>query len=461
MDAVFAMAANVAKVGYEDLSGDVIQATKNDILDTLGTAIAGSAAPGCKELVETILLTYDKPQASIWVYGHKMPAPEAALANGTMGHALDFDDTHDGAVLHAGVSVVPAAFAVAEQLGRRGGKDLITAVTLGIDWLCRMGLASMVSPIASGWMYTSTCGFFGATAAATKLMGLDVDRIVDAMGIAYAQAAGNTQCMTDGALTKRMQPGFAARAGVLSALLAKNGITGVRNIFDGEAGYYRVYLKGAYDRDRLLAELGSRFEGVTLSYKPFPACRHTHTAIEAALELAKRHAIRSEDVEEIRVGVNQQAHRNVCTPVEVKSRPRTIVDAQFSVPYCVATAITKKEVFIDDFTEQAIGNPVVIRLAQKVTSCVDDEMEKKYSRQTTPARVSIRLKGGVVHESLKIIPRGSPENPMGFDELAEKFRRCAGYARIPLPRERVDRAIELVRNLESVPDVQEIVKMLV
>src|SRR5690606_3457958 len=158
---------------------------------------------------------------------------------------------HDGAVLHAGVSVVPAALATAEWVGGVSGKELITAVTIGLDWVCRMGAATTVGPIASGWMYTSLFGFFGATAAAGRLLKLDAGQLAHAMGIAYAQAAGNTQCMIDGSLTKRMQPGFAARGALTSASLARIGITGTIGTFDGPSGLFRVYLGENYRRDVL------------------------------------------------------------------------------------------------------------------------------------------------------------------------------------------------------------------
>lgn len=460
MDAVYDLARNAVDARYEDLPAPAIQASKNDILDILGTAIAGAAAPGCRETVATLLATYANPQACILLSGHKVPAPEAAFANATLAHALDFDDTHDKALLHAGVSVVPAALAVAEQLGAVTGRQLITAVTLGLDWVCRMGLATKVAPIASGWMYTSTYGYFGGTAASGILMGLDVEQMVNAMGIAYAQAAGNTQCMADGALTKRMQPGFAARGGVLSALLAKNGITGAHNVLEGAAGLYHVYLKDAYDRAALLAELGKRFEGVNLSFKPYPSCRYTHTAIDATLNLLREHRIDADAVASITVGVNQHAYQNVCMPLAVKTRPVSVVDAQFSIPYCVATALVKKDVLIQDFAEREMRNPRVLALAQKVRPLVDAEIEARHAGQMSPALVSITLQDGRTLCARKDAPRGSPEDPMSFGELVEKFRRCADECGGRLPAAGIEAAIDMVRNLESLSDVRELMNAL-
>lgn len=461
MDAIYRMAKNVVDIRYEDLPREAIEATKKDILDTLGTILAGSSAAGCRELVSTLLQTYISPQSGIFLYGKKVSSPEAALANATMGHALDLDDTHDRAVLHAGVSVFPASVAIAEQMGGVTGKDLITAVTLGIDLACRMGLASGVAPITCGWVYTSVYGYFGAAASAGKLLGLNLDQMVNAMGIAYAQAAGNIQCVLDGALTKRMQPGFAARGGLLSALLAKSGITGAKNILEGKAGLYRVYLKDDYDPAPLVSELGEKFEGVNLSFKPYPCCRYTHTSIDATLQLVKAHRIDADEVDEITVAVNQQGYDNVCVPLEVRANPRVVVDTQFSIPYCIATAIVKKEVFIKDFTEQEMRNPRVLQVAQKVRPIVDEEMERRFSRQITPAAVNITMKGGKTYSARKDFPSGSPEDPMDFDELEKKFRQCAGYAIKALSPSTIDRVVDRVKNLESMDDVREIADMLV
>ncbi|MFH1486358.1 MAG: MmgE/PrpD family protein, partial [Chloroflexota bacterium] len=215
MDAAVALAKNAARTRYSDIPVEAVEATKKDIIDTLGTTMAGSAAAGGREIAELMRESGCGGKSTILVYGGKVCAENAAMANGSMGHALDYDDTHDAAILHVGVTTVPAAFAIAEQIGRVNGRDFITAVTLGIDVICRLGLANKEGPAEpGGWILTPLYGYFGAAIAAGKLLGLDEVGLINAMGIAYSQTAGNHRCIDDGALTKRMQAGFAAKGGV-------------------------------------------------------------------------------------------------------------------------------------------------------------------------------------------------------------------------------------------------------
>ena len=196
-----------------------------------------------------------QPESRVLLRGIRLPAPQAALLNASMGHALDFDDTLDtGGSIHPGVSVLGAALAVCDSLERRRRKDLLLAVTLGLDVSCRIALASTVD---RGWHRTAAMGVFGAAAAAGKLLGLTPEQMLAALGIAYSHAAGNRQCILDGALTKRMQAGQAASAGVFSAVLAQTGFTGACNIFNGRFGFFELYQPDGYDASSAAARLGN------------------------------------------------------------------------------------------------------------------------------------------------------------------------------------------------------------
>jgi len=454
MDAAFTLARYVVHARWEDLTEKVVETTKRDILDVLGVAFAGSAALGVNDVVELFKEWGGKRESTVIGYDLMLPCTSAALINGMMSHALDYDDGHDEAMVHAAASVVPAAFAVAERKGGVNGKDFLTAVAVGIDLMARMALGARTNLRVSGWVYSCIFGYFGATAAAGKLIGLDEEKMVNAFGIAYSQTAGSFQSIADAALTKRAQLGFAARAGVFSALLAERGITGPQNCVEGDYGIYKNYIRGEYDLGLVLSDLGKRYEVENLGFKAYPCCGYTHGPIYLTLSLMREHQIRPEDVEEINVFTGRNA-ADLFLPAERKRRPLSVPDAQFSIPYTVAVAVIKGNVSIGDFTPEAINDPCVLEMAQKVRGIIVEELTR---REVEPAIVEIRTKDGKRYSKRIENRKGSPENPMTLEELISKFRDCMAHGRKTIPGDEVERIIELVRHAEELNDVTEIIK---
>ena len=235
-DKVYDIAEFVEKTTFEMLPASTVKAAKALLKDTLATIIAGSTADICPESAKVFLDWGGKEESTVLVHGKKLPAPSAAFVNGLMAHARDFDDTHDKATIHVAVSTIPACLAMSEAIGDVSGKEFITSVVLAVDVFARLAL-SLKQPITeSGWMYSALCGYFGCAAGAAKAARMDADQIANSIGIVYSQASGNHQVTLDAALTKRMQPAFAARGGVLSACLSRAGVKGVRNVFEGRDG---------------------------------------------------------------------------------------------------------------------------------------------------------------------------------------------------------------------------------
>ena len=415
MDAIFDFVKNFTRTRYEGIPRAAVEAVKSEVLDSLATALGGSSQAGVRELVDMVKEWGGNEQSTIIAYGIKCPAPNAAQVNATMIHALDYDDGHPSALVHIGCLAVSTCFAVAERMGKTSGKEFITAMALGADFLARLGLASRpgTSLAASGWHPTALYGFLGAAAMAGKIMRLDEERMVNALGIAYHQCAGNGQCVIDGALTKRMGPGLAAKGGITAALMAERGITGAKNSLEGEFGMFNLYHGGDYDAKTLTADLGKRFEGINIGFKPYPCCGLTHPFVDATLSLMSRHDIKAEQVREIMVYGGESAYALCCVPAEVKCAPRTIVDAQFSVPWTVATALVKGKVSLEDFTQEAIKREDVLKISQKVTG----ELDPKQSRHGVgPGRVKILMKDGAEYTEEVEHPLGSIERPMTFED---------------------------------------------
>jgi len=452
-DLAYDLVGNAAKVKYDDLPKDVVEITKKFILDTLATTIAGSSAPGCESVVEQVKDWGGKEESTILIYGGKVVSENAALANSMMAHALDLDDTHDEAVVHSYVSVLPSALAMVERNGGANGKDLIAAVAVGVDLMCRLGLASF----GHDWVYSSTMAYFGATVTAGKILGLNENKLHHAMGIAYSQCAGNLQCIKDGGLVKRMQPAFAARAAILSSILAQKGITGATGIFEGQFGFFPSYHRGKYAREVAVKELGKVFEGVNSSIKLYPCCRYTHGSIDATLNIVQENDIRPDDVVEVVAHVTQDAYNIVGKPFAIRESPQ--VDAQFSIPYTISVAIARKNVFIDDFFEEKIkGDTQVLELTKKVRVVVD---QKPIAKGLTPCVVDISTKDGKVYSERVEILRGDPRKPVSVEEVAQKLRRCAAFSAKPISKENIEEMIRLVSNLEAVAEVSSIVSLAV
>jgi 2-methylcitrate dehydratase PrpD len=280
-DPAWALAQHVCRTSYADLPASAVESARRDILDTFGCMLGGSGSPGIGELFAVVSRWGGLAESRVLLRGLSLPSPQAALLNASMGHALDFDDTLDtGGSIHPGVSVLGAVLSISDSLGNVTGKELLLAVALGLDVSCRIALASTVD---RGWHRTAAMGVFGAAASAGQLLRLKPEQMLASFGIAYSQAAGNRQCILDGALSKRLQAGQAASAGVFSAVLAQTGFTGAHNIFDGRFGFFELYQPNGADPSVLLRDLGTVFRGEALSYKPYPCGRPQHAAIDAAL----------------------------------------------------------------------------------------------------------------------------------------------------------------------------------
>ena len=455
-DAAYDLVNYAVSTKYGDLPEDVVEVTKKFILDTLGCAIAGSSAPGCGSVVDLIKDWDGKQESTVMVYGGKVVAAHAALVNGMMAQALDIDDIHQRGALHANVAVLPAALAMAEREGNVSGKDLITAVAIGVDVACRVGLG-IVGILK--WTVTSLGGYFGATMAAGKILGLDERTQHNALGIVYSQCAGASQSIAERTLVKRIQNALGAKAGILSVLLAQKGITGPKNVFEGQWGLFPLYYGGIYNRDKMLQGLGKTFEGKNLGVKFYVGGYYTHPCIDATLSIVEENNIRPDDVEEAVAHVPEASYIMVGRPFEIGDSPQ--VDAQFSIPYAIALAIVRRHVFIDDFFEERIRTDTqVLQLAKKVRVIGDQGTVEAVGRPMTPVVIDIKTKDGKVYSQRVEVISGSPGKPASMEVVADKFRKCCAFSAKPILKENIEEIISAVKNLETAPDVGSIVRMI-
>jgi len=419
VDPASTLAAHVCAIGFDDLPDATITATKRDILDTFGCMLGGSAAPGIATLLKLAAHRGGREEAGVLLHGLRLPAPEAALINAAMGHALDYDDTLDhGGSIHPGVAVLAASLAAAELRGATG-RDLVLAVALGLDVSCRIALAATVD---RGWHRTAAIGVFGATAAAGKLIGLDAARMEHALGIALSLASGSRQCIVDGALTKRLQAGQAARDGVFSALLAADGFTGTTGTFAGRFGFFALYQPGGYDLVPLTDEIGQAFRGDEVSFKPYPCGRPLHALLDAAIHARGELGIkRGDDVATATVTLDPAICREQFEDGPHRARPTQIVEAQFALPFLTAIALLRGRVAIEDLSR--LDDPEVLALAARISGRAAAD-----NRPRDWAHLNVSHSDGREVARETDIPLGSPQRPLSDGQLEAKFRDCAANA---------------------------------
>lgn len=457
MGATLEVVKHVVRTHYSDLSPEVVEKTKTFILDTLGVAAAGSGAEGCKEVVDQMLYWGGKPESTIWFFGGRVPSFHAAMANAMMAHAMEFDDTHDEIGAHCHVSVLPASMAAGEQRGRVSGKELITAVTLGVDLLCRLGQSIK---LFYSWHPTGILGAYGAAFAASKILGLNEEEMLNAIGIAHAQTPGcNRQARKEGVLSKRMQPGFSAMGGVLSSNLALRGLTGAKAAIEGEHGFFNLYKDHGekFDPDKatqkLLDGLGNRYEVMNLSTKPYPACRSTHPAIDGVLEIVRSEQIRSDDIESVTVYTSAATMEKVGQPFEIGTNPQ--IDSHYSIPFSVAVALLRGRVCLGDFEVDNVKNPEVIRLAKKIRCIIKPELKGRL-----PTIIDLMTKHGETFSKTVNVIKGHPSKPLTKKERTEKFLTCWNKASKPLPQENANGLIQTVERLEEMEDLSQLIRLL-
>ncbi|MGE0222827.1 MAG: MmgE/PrpD family protein [Acetobacteraceae bacterium] len=444
-DPAFALAEHVARTRYADLPASAVAASGRDLMDTFGCMLGGSGAPGIDDIHALLADWGGREEARVLLRGISLPAPQAAMMNASAGHALDFDDTHDTAgSIHPGVSVLAACLAMADRLGGVSGRDFLLAMTLGLDVSCRIALASTLD---RGWHRTACIGVFGAAAAAGKLLGLSAAQMRHALGIAYSHAAGNRQCILDGALTKRLQAGQAARDGVFSAILARRDFTGAHNIFAGRFGFLELYQPNGSDASRLLRDLGSAFRGEGLSFKPYPCGRPLHGAIDAALAVREALGVTGgADLAEVTIEADPANHADQFQTGPTKRRPQQVVQAQFAQPFLVACALVHGRVGIADVA--GLGDDAVLALADRIAGTSRADKPKNW------LAITVRHRSGRTVTIEATDPVGSPEKPLSAESLAAKFRDNARNARVPIAEDAIERTLDLLTRFEDVPDAR-------
>lgn len=404
---------------WDTLEGDVQARTRELLLDLIGVALAGSRQPSSGPAAEVASRLGGQGQASLIGVDRRTAAVWAAMANGTAAHAVELDDVTTESSLHPGVAVIPAALAIAQELDA-APTALLEAIVAGYEITMRVGNAlNPASAYARGFHPTGVAGVFGATMAAGRLLYLNVERLTHALGIAGTLAAGSLEYLSDGAWTKRLNPGWAGHAGITAAHLARAGFSGPASVFEGRLGVLHAYSDAAFP-ERLLADLGEPLQVMRVSIKPYACCRYNHGLIDCILHLAQTHHVQPGDVDRIRLGVLSGGALLVAEPIDQKRQPRSVVDAQFSAPYAAAAALVFGTGGIEAYTPERLLDPRVRDLMARTDCYRDPALDAPYPRQW-PASAEIHLTDGRVLTTRTEFATGEPQNPVTQAALTAKF----------------------------------------
>jgi 2-methylcitrate dehydratase PrpD len=445
----------------ETLPEEVLDRARYFLLDYLAVAIRGSREESARAVQRAVQsMTQNMTQsmtqrtgatggATILGTGMRTLAGFAALANGAASHGIEQDDTHGGGSIHLGTTMYSVALALAETRPAIPAGEFLAAVVAGYEAAARISMAAQPrEQYALGFHPTPACGVFGAAVSASKLLGLTAEQMRNAVGIAGSMAAGSMEFLAEGAWTKRIHPGLAAQNGIHAALLAAEGFIGPRRPLEGRDGFLHGYSRNPIPA-RLTADLGKSFEILHTAVKPHSCCRYMQGPIDAILEIMRQNRIQPSQVEKIEIAVLEAGWGIVCEPREKKYRPESVVDAQFSMPFGAAVAVVRGAAGLDQFTLEQIRDTRVQQMMSKVVLTRDARIEETFPREW-PARVTIRLAEGQIQEKFVRYPKGDPENPLTWDEMAAKFKALAGTV---LAAERCEEIIQGVfgENLAALP----------
>ena len=459
VDSSIQISAHLAKTTFADLPPATVAAAKASILDTIGCAIAGTSGPDMAAIGAVVEGWHGTASATvIGTGGLKVPAYHAVLVNAATVHQDDYDDTFDPSPCHPSSASLMTALAVGQEVGGVSGKDIITAVALANDLICRIAIALTGRMDAYPWFRAPVIGIFAATAACTKIMGGTEAQHLNALGLSLPQTGGTWSSVHHpGSSVRAIRDGLTYKNAVLSAQLAMRGVRGDAQVFDGPFGFYHAFFRGEYDRDRLLEGLGERFMTDRISLKPWPSCRHLHATLTAVVELMERETLRFGDIEDVLVHVGD-INLDRCKPVGLGMIPAGRIDLLCNLPFAVGAAILHGGLPLGLYRDPALADAVVRDAVPKVKWVHDERQNGPWSLE--PGLIEIRTRAGKTLTNHAPVGLGHPDHRMSEERLLAKFMDCISAGAVPVAPERGRQIAELVLHLENQTEIETLMSLL-
>jgi len=445
------LARYAAQFRYEDIPAEAVERMKTSLLDSIGCCLYGATLPWTQRVQAMAEAEQAAPVASLWGSGRKTSIANAAMVNGTAGHAFELDDIHKESIVHAGSIAVPVALAYAERDGGWTGRDLVCVLVAGYEVGTRVGNAATMSLFYRGFHPQGTSGVFVAAASAGKALKLDAKRMQHALGIAGSQAGG-LMAAQEGAMVKRFHAGRAAQSGVYAAELARRDFTGIVDVLEASYGGYLSSYSERPNAARLTDGLGQDWETAKVGYKPHASVTSIHPALDALAHIMQSNALQAADIASIRVGVSHMTYVHCAWEYKAQG----VTAAQMNLFYGLAVIAHDGVAFVDQYEEKRLTDPALLDLIGRIEAYEDAEIEAMGPAFRHAATVTVQTRDGRELGHRILNRRGSPENPISADDVEYKFRNVA---RGCLPAKQLDRVIELCKQLDTLPSLHELISI--
>jgi 2-methylcitrate dehydratase PrpD len=444
-----AIAEFVAALRYDAIPQPVRERIKLLILDAIGCGIFGAGQPWCTILQSTLGELDATRTTTVWGTALRLSSPHATLVNGTQVQGFELDDVHRQGVLHVGAVTLPALIAVTESHAQLSGRDFLTAAVAGYEIGPRVGMCMGQEHIGQGWHSGATVGVFSAAAGAARALGLDAEQTVHALGIAGTQSAG-LMAAQYGSMVKRMHAGRSSQSGLYGALLARNGFTGIIDVFEAPyGGFCTTFSRSTdlFDLAALSAGLGERFETMRISLKFYSCVASNHTSLDAIRAIQARRPFSLDELARIVIHGSQVTVDHVGWPY----RPEGLTSAQLNLPFCVATLLLEGDVFVDQFEPEAFTDAGRMELSKKVEVVHDPAITALGSKFRHKVSVEVHLRDGTIERETRELPRGGEDAFAPASDIIEKFKKLS---RGRISEARQDDLIDMIMNMENLPDMR-------
>lgn len=446
------LATFASEMTFEKIPPAIIEKTKDLMLDTLGICISSSRLDFGTAALNLITGWGGLRESSLIGSGEKVPAQNAAFANGVLGHGQDYDDTHTESVVHPSACLVPVALAVGERQGS-SGKEVLTALVGGLEVMIGIGMPALNQFHLRGFHTTSICGTFASSLVAAKLMGMDKGKMVESLGISGSFTSGLLECIPFGSWAKRLHAGWAGLCGIVAAQLANTGYTGPITVFEGKLGVYNSFLRSeSLNLDVVTKGLGKNWETLNVRPKLYPCCHYLQSYLDAISFMRKKFSIDPKEITGIDCKVAQGAVNIICEPWEKKLAPETGYDARFSLPFAISLMLAKGKAGVEEFSERYLEDKEIRNLMRAIRY----EVEPSYLVKDMPGHVAVRLKTGDHYEYEVKQVRGDALHPIQREELLEKFDQNTLF----LDREKNKRIAEIIFEFDRLKRINDLTKEL-